>query len=77
MLKVPTALFTFNFSIESNESSLQEHFSEMSANVLPPERVEMLLVNKREQEGLCIPAWAVLLILFIVPFIFLAQSFSC
>lgn len=77
VLKVPTASFAYNFTNESKESRLQEHFSEMSANILPLGRIEMLLVNKREQEGLCIPSWAVLFIPFIVPFIFLAQSFSC
>lgn len=77
MLKVPTASFVYSFTNESNERSLQEPFIEIPENILPPGRVEMLLVNKREQEGLCIPAWAVLLILFIVPLIFLAQSFSC
>lgn len=52
VLQVPTASFTYNFTNESSESSLQEHFSEMPANILPPGRVEMLLVNKAEQEGL-------------------------
>lgn len=55
VLKVPTALFTYKFADERNESSLQEHFSEMSANILPPGRVEMVLLNKGEQEGLRIP----------------------
>lgn len=76
VLKVPTASFTYNFANENNETRLQEHFSETSANILPL-NLFTLLVNKREQESLCTPFWVVLFILFIVPFIFLAQSFSC
>lgn len=76
---VPWLVMCGNSSITSScESSKQYYFSGMAANILPPKRGVMFPVggdNKVDLKSECIPAWVVLFILFIVPFILPEQNF--